>query len=104
MVDPHVRSDLDSILAVLKNFNLALVVGRLNPCREILAACKIVGFSLSIARLQPIGVCMLSSCEFALQGGEIKQAADAGKEAEEGAEGRNASANNEAAHFDGRPI
>lgn len=47
---------------------------------------------------------MPCSREFALLGGEIKQAADPGKEAQEGTEGRNASANNEAAHFDYRPV
>lgn len=47
---------------------------------------------------------MRCSREFTLLAGEIKQAADPGKEAEEGTEVRNASANNEAAHFDCRPI
>jgi hypothetical protein len=105
MVDPHVRCDFDSILAVfLKNFNLALVVGRSNHCRVTFAAWKNVGFGPPAARFESIGASMRCSCEFALLGGEIKQAADPGKEAEEGAEGRNASANNKAAHFDGRPI
>lgn len=105
MVDLHVRCDFDSILAaLLKNFNLALVVCRSNHCGVNLAAWKSVGFSPPAARFESVGASPRCSCEFALLGGEIKQAADPGKEAEEGAEGRNASANNEAAHFDSRPI
>ena len=105
MVDPHVRCDLYSILAVFfKNFNLALVFGRSNHCSVTFAACKTVGFGPSVARFESVGASMRRSCEFALLSGEIKQTADPGKEAEKGAEGRNAGANNKAAHFDCRPI
>ena len=106
MINVHIRCDLDSILAVFfENFHLAFIIGRSNHCSVTFAACKGVDFGPSIAGVESIGVSMrCSSREFTPLGGEIKQAADPGKEAEEGTEGRNASANNEAAHFDRRPI
>ena len=81
MVDPHVRCDLDSVLAVfLENIHLAFVVSRSNHCRVKFAACKSVGFSFFIARFESIGASIRCSHEFTLLGGETKQAADPGKE------------------------
>ena len=81
MVDPHIRCDLDSILAVfLKNIHLAFIIGRFNHCGVKFAACKSVGFGPSIARFESIGASMRCSREFTLLGGEIKQAANPGKE------------------------
>lgn len=105
MVDPHACCDFDSVHpGSFQNFNLALVVGRSNHCREIFPASKIVGFIASAARFQLIGAWTLGSCDLTLPGGEIKQVANDGKEAEKGAEIRNASANNQTGHFDYWPI